>query len=53
LAHSGKASLFDSSGEPFQGSQIESFAIIATEPNELMVKKTGHDRMPAIIKRKD
>jgi putative SOS response-associated peptidase YedK len=34
-------------------SQIESFAIITTEPNELMVEKTGHDRMPAIIKRPD
>lgn len=34
-------------------SQIESFAIITTEPDELMVEKTGHDRMPAIIKRQD
>ena len=34
-------------------SQIESFAIITTEPNELMVERTGHDRMPAIIKRQD
>ena len=34
-------------------SQIESFAIITTEPNELMVEKTGHDRMPVIIKRQD
>ena len=33
--------------------QMDSFAVITTEPNELMVEKTGHDRMPAIIKRQD
>jgi putative SOS response-associated peptidase YedK len=29
------------------------FAIITTEPNELLAEKTGHDRMPVIIKRSD
>ena len=33
--------------------QKDTFAIITTEPNELLVAKTGHDRMPAIIKRQD
>ena len=34
-------------------SQMDSFAVITTEPNELLIEKTGHDRMPAIIKRQD
>jgi putative SOS response-associated peptidase YedK len=34
-------------------SQNVSFAIITTEPNELLAEKTGHDRMPVIIKRQD
>jgi putative SOS response-associated peptidase YedK len=34
-------------------SQMDTFAIITTEPNELLVEKTGHDRMPAIIKKAD
>jgi putative SOS response-associated peptidase YedK len=34
-------------------SQMDSFAVITTEPNELLVEKTGHDRMPVIIKRQD
>jgi putative SOS response-associated peptidase YedK len=29
----------------------DTFAIVTTEPNELLVAKTGHDRMPLIIKR--
>jgi putative SOS response-associated peptidase YedK len=33
--------------------QMDTFAIITTEPNELLVEKTGHDRMPVIIKRQD
>lgn len=33
--------------------QMDSFAVITTEPNELMVEKTGHDRMPAMIRRQD
>ena len=33
--------------------QMDSFAVITTEPNELMVEKTGHDRMPVIIRRQD
>jgi putative SOS response-associated peptidase YedK len=37
------------------GSQVtnDTFAIITTEPNELLVEKTGHDRMPVIIKPAD
>ena len=34
-------------------SQMDTFAVITTEPNELLVEKTGHDRMPVIIKRED
>jgi putative SOS response-associated peptidase YedK len=34
-------------------SAMDTFAIITTEPNELVVEKTGHDRMPAIIRRQD
>jgi len=34
-------------------SAMDTFAIITTEPNELVVKKTGHDRMPVIIRRQD
>src|ERR1700733_4680147 len=33
--------------------QMDTFAIITTEPNELLVEKTGHDRMPVIIMRQD
>jgi putative SOS response-associated peptidase YedK len=33
--------------------QMDTFAVITTEPNELLVEKTGHDRMPVIIKRPD
>jgi putative SOS response-associated peptidase YedK len=32
---------------------MDTFAIVTTEPNELLVKKTGHDRMPVIIKKSD
>ena len=32
---------------------METFAIITTEPNELLVEKTGHDRMPVIVKSAD
>jgi len=32
---------------------MDTFAIITTEPNELIVEKTGHDRMPVIVKRQD
>jgi putative SOS response-associated peptidase YedK len=34
-------------------SEMDTFAIITTEPNELLAEKTGHDRMPVIIKRSD
>ena len=34
-------------------SQMDTFAIVTTEPNELLIDKTGHDRMPVIIERKD
>jgi putative SOS response-associated peptidase YedK len=30
---------------------IENFAIVTTEPNELVAEKTGHDRMPLIMDR--
>jgi putative SOS response-associated peptidase YedK len=33
--------------------QMDTFAIVTTEPNELLVEKTGHDRMPVIIKKAD
>jgi len=32
---------------------MDTFAIITTEPNELLAEKTGHDRMPVIIKSAD
>jgi putative SOS response-associated peptidase YedK len=38
---------------PDRKTQMDTFAIITTEPNELLVEKTGHDRMPVIIKRQD
>jgi putative SOS response-associated peptidase YedK len=38
---------------PDRKSEMDTFAIITTEPNELLVEKTGHDRMPVIIKRPD
>jgi putative SOS response-associated peptidase YedK len=33
--------------------EMDSFAVITTEPNELLAEQTGHDRMPVIIKRQD
>ena len=33
--------------------RMYTFAIITTEPNELVAEKTGHDRMPVMIKRAD
>jgi putative SOS response-associated peptidase YedK len=33
--------------------RMDTFAIITTEPNELVAEKTGHDRMPVILKRAD
>jgi putative SOS response-associated peptidase YedK len=38
---------------PDHKSEMDTFAIITTEPNELLAEKTGHDRMPVIIKRSD
>ncbi len=38
---------------PDRKSEMDTFAIITTEPNELLAEKTGHDRMPVIIKRSD
>ena len=32
---------------------MDTFAIVTTEPNELLTEKTGHDRMPVVIKRAD
>ena len=32
---------------------MDTFAIVTTEPNELVVEKTGHDRMPLIVERKN
>ncbi len=34
-------------------SEMDTFAVITTEPNELLAEKTRHDRMPVIIKRQD
>jgi putative SOS response-associated peptidase YedK len=34
-------------------SDMDTFAIITTEPNELLAEKTGHDRMPVIIRKQD
>src|SRR5271155_1346919 len=31
---------------PDRKSELDTFAIITTEPNELLAEKTGHDRMP-------
>jgi putative SOS response-associated peptidase YedK len=33
--------------------QMDTFAIITVEPNELVVQTTNHDRMPLIVKRSD
>lgn len=33
--------------------EMDTFAVITTEPNELVAAKTGHDRMPIIIERWD
>jgi putative SOS response-associated peptidase YedK len=38
---------------PDSKTEMDTFAVITTEPNELLVEKTGHDRMPVIIKRSD
>ena len=38
---------------PDKKAEMDTFAIITTEPNELLAEKTGHDRMPVIIKRQD
>jgi putative SOS response-associated peptidase YedK len=38
---------------PDRKTQMETFAIITTEPNELLVEKTGHDRMPVVVKSAD
>ena len=32
---------------------MDTFAVITTDPNELPAERTGHDRMPVIIKRHD
>lgn len=32
---------------------MDTFAIVTTEPNELVTEKTGHYRMPVIIRRAD
>jgi len=33
--------------------EMDTFAIITVEPNELVAEKTGHDRMPLIVARGD
>ena len=38
---------------PDRKSDMDTFAIITTEPNELLAERTGHDRMPVIIRRQD
>jgi putative SOS response-associated peptidase YedK len=32
---------------------MKQFAIITTDPKELLAEKTGHDRMPLIVEHKD
>jgi putative SOS response-associated peptidase YedK len=36
---------------PDRKGDMDTFAIITTEPNELIVENTGHDRMPLIVER--
>jgi putative SOS response-associated peptidase YedK len=38
---------------PDRKTEMDTFAIITVEPNELVEEKTGHDRMPLIIERKN
>ncbi len=38
---------------PDRKTEMDTFAIITVEPNELVAEKTGHDRMPLIVKRTD
>jgi putative SOS response-associated peptidase YedK len=38
---------------PHKREEMDTFAIITVEPNELIAEKTGHDRMPLIVKRAD
>jgi putative SOS response-associated peptidase YedK len=38
---------------PDRKSDMDTVAIITTEPNELLAEKTGHDRMPVIIRKQD
>src|SRR5271155_761072 len=38
---------------PDRKTEMDTFAIITVEPNELLVEKTGHDRMPLIVERRD
>jgi len=38
---------------PDRKSGMDTFAVITTEPNELLAEKTGHDRMPVIVRPQD
>ena len=38
---------------PDSKTEMDTFAIITVEPNELVVEKTGHDRLPLIVARRD
>jgi putative SOS response-associated peptidase YedK len=38
---------------PDRKTEMDTFAIITVEPNELVAEKTGHDRMPLIVARRD
>jgi putative SOS response-associated peptidase YedK len=38
---------------PDRKTEMDTFAIITVEPNELVSESTGHDRMPLIVARKD
>lgn len=38
---------------PDRKHDMDTFAIITVEPNELVAETTGHDRMPLIVSRKD
>jgi len=38
---------------PDRKTEMDTFAVITTDPNELLAEKTGHDRMPIIINKQD
>jgi putative SOS response-associated peptidase YedK len=38
---------------PDRKQQMDTFAIITVDPNEMVAETTGHDRMPLIVARRD